>query len=72
MKPGKAHMALNTITKLYAIEKQCKTMSAEQRYLVRQKKSQPILNQFKQWLDRSAEQVPPKQPGKAIHYALLP
>ena len=64
-------MALNTIAKLYAIEKQCKTMSAEQRYLVRQKKSQPILNQFKQWLDKSAEQVPPKQlPGKAIHYAL--
>ncbi len=71
VKPGKAHMALNTIAKLYAIEKQCKTMSAEQRYLVRQKKSQPILNQFKQWLDKSAEQVPPKQlPGKAIHYAL--
>ncbi len=37
VKPGKAHMALNTIAKLYAIEKQCKTMSAEQRYLVRQK-----------------------------------
>ena len=30
VKPGKAHMALNTIAKLYAIEKQCKTMSAEQ------------------------------------------
>ncbi len=44
VKPGKAHMALNTIAKLYAIEKQCKTMSAEQRYLVRQKKSQPILS----------------------------
>ncbi|NOQ78419.1 MAG: IS66 family transposase [Gammaproteobacteria bacterium] len=70
-KSGKAQMAINTIAKLYAIEKQCREITPEQRYLIRQEKSQPILNQFKKWLDKSVDQVPPKQLlGKAIHYAL--
>ncbi len=70
-KPGKAQMAINTIAKLYAIEKQSREMMPEQRYLIRQEKSQPILKQFKKWLDKSIDQVPPKQLlGKAIHYTL--
>lgn len=58
-KPGKAQMAINTIAKLYAIEKQCREIMPEQRYLIRQEKSQPILKQFKKWLDKSVDQVPP-------------
>ena len=39
--------------------------------MLRQEKARPILAQFKQWLDKSVDQVPPKQLlGKAIHYAL--
>ncbi len=70
-KPGKAQMAINTIAKLYAIEKQCREVTTEQRYRLRQEKSKPILKQFKSWLNKSVDQVPPKQLlGKAIHYAL--
>lgn len=72
-KPGKAHMAVNFIAKLYAIEKFAREekLSFEQRKQLRQDKTLPILNKFKVWLEDSVKTVPPKSPiGEAIGYTL--
>jgi transposase len=72
-KNGSAQKALNYIRKLYRIEKEAreKGLSPDERYQVRQKESKPILNQFKNWLDRAALRTPPKGLlGKAIAYTL--
>lgn len=50
-KPGKPHWAVNHIKKLYAIEQQIKDLTVEQRHQVRQHKSKPLLDQYRQWLD---------------------
>ncbi|MDB4837356.1 IS66 family transposase [Marinomonas sp.] len=71
-KSGKATMAINQIKKLYAIEalaKQAET--AEEAYKIRQEKAPDILATHKAWLEKSAQQVPPKTLlGKAIQYNL--
>jgi len=72
-KPGKAHMAVNFIAKLYAVEKYARqeNLDFNQREQLRQDKALPILRSFKTWLDDSAKTVPPKSPiGEAISYAL--
>ncbi len=70
-KTGKADIALGTIQKLYRIETEIKTKSPEEKYRIRQEKSAPLLKKHKQWLDKSAIQVPPKSAiGKAIAYSL--
>jgi len=46
-KTGMAQMTLAKIRKLYAIEKQIKQLPTEQRYLLRQAKSKPILDDLK-------------------------
>jgi len=52
-------------------ESQLKGKSPEEKYTMRQEKSKALLNQFKEWLDKSALQVPPKTLiGKAVHYSL--
>jgi transposase len=62
---------LNHIQKLYRIETLIKTMPLEQRHAIRQEKSVPLLNQFKAWLDTSADNVLPESLlGKAIHYSI--
>jgi len=69
----KAQTAVNFIAKLYAIEKQARVqeLSAQQRGQLRQEKSLPILARFKQWLEKTSQQVPPKSPiGGAIAYTL--
>lgn len=69
-KTGKANWALNHIQKLYRIETGLKGKTAEQKYAVRQAESVPLLEEFKQWLDKSAEQVPSSLLiGKAISYS---
>jgi transposase len=68
---GKADMALSTIQKLYRIETQIKSLSIADRYKLRQEKSLPILEKFKQWLYTSEQQVLPKTKlGEAIFYTL--
>ncbi len=68
---GKADWALNQIQKLYRIETKLKDSTPERKYEVRQKESVPLLNQFKEWLDKSSPQVTPKSAvGCAIQYAL--
>ncbi|AGP90745.1 IS66 family transposase [Alteromonas mediterranea] len=68
---GKADWALNHIQKLYRIETQLKDKTVEVRYLTRQEKSLPLLNQFHTWLTKSVQQVLPKTKlGEAIQYCL--
>ena len=64
---NRTQMALNWITKLYAIERRIKDASAEERHHIRQQESRPILEAFKIWLDKQS--VPPQTLlGKAISY----
>jgi len=70
-KTGKAHQGLAFIKKLYAIETETKNATPEQKYQARQQYSKPIIEQFKTWLEKSSQHVPPKTlTGKAIHYTL--
>ena len=68
---SRAAWAINHIQKLYRIEKQIKDLSDTEKYHARQTQSVPLLTQFKQWLDKSAQQVLPKTAlGKAVHYCI--
>jgi len=70
-KTGKADWAINHIRKLYRIESDIKDLSAPEKQKERQQKSRPLLDEFKAWLDKSVNQVPPKSAvGKAIAYSL--
>ena len=70
-KSGRAQLAINKIAKLYRVEKEIKDLPANDKFKIRQEKSKPLLNDFKEWLDKSALQVMPKSAiGKAIQYSL--
>ncbi len=70
-KVGKADWAINHIRKLYRIESQIKDLSATDKQKEREERAKPLLDQFKAWLDKSVNQVPPKSAvGKAIAYSL--
>jgi len=70
-KTGKANWALDHIQKLYRIEAKIKGETTEEKYRIRQAEALPLLTQFKDWLDKSALQVPPKTAlGKALTYSL--
>jgi len=70
-KTGKADKAIATLQKLYRIETEIKAQIAAEKYAIRQEKAVPLLNDFKDWLDHSALQVPPKTVlGKAIGYTI--
>ena len=72
--PGPAPIAseaLERIAEFYAIEKDIRGRSAEERRLIRQQKSQPLANAFEQWLRAKLALI--SQKGKlaeAIRYAL--
>ena len=51
-KAGKAGVAINLISKLYAIEKRIKELNPNDKYTTRQKESVPILTDIHQWLDK--------------------
>lgn len=68
---GKATWALNHIQKLYRLETRLKGNTPDEKYRVRQTEALPLLDQYKQWLDKSALHVPPKSKlGEAITYSL--
>ncbi|WP_455230384.1 IS66 family transposase [Geopseudomonas aromaticivorans] len=68
-KTGRADVALNLINRLYAIEREFKDLSDEQRYLGRQQHSLPVLAQLKAWLDKTQPQVTAQNAlGKALNY----
>jgi transposase len=70
---GKAGEALQIIRDLYGIEKKAHDMELppELVYEERQKKSKPILDKFKLWLEELSPTVPAKSLlGKALNYTL--
>jgi len=56
--PTKADIALAQIRKLYRIERQIKKLSAGKKKEHRQKKSAPILNNLKTWMDENMGKAP--------------
>lgn len=71
-KPILANWAIKHIAELYKFEKLFKKRgySADQIYKQRQKKSKPILEKFRQWLNDKMPTVPPQHPiGEAMQYA---
>lgn len=71
-KSGKATMAISHIKKLYAIETLAQQAdNAEAAFKIRQEQAPEVLANYKAWLEKSAQQVPPKSLlGKAIQYNL--
>jgi len=68
---GKADWALNHIQKLYRIETLIKDKTIDERLAIRLEKTLPLLEQLKQWLIKSEQQVLPKTKlGEAINYCL--
>ena len=66
-----AQHALIQFGKLYAIECEVKHLAPEARALERQRRAAPILAQFKQWLDITHANAPPKSAiGKALAYSI--
>ena len=56
---------------LYAIERQSKDASVEERLKLRQQQSAPLLAQLRERLLTWKEQLPPKHPmAEAVNYAL--
>ncbi len=68
-KASTAHHGLALIQKLYRVEKQARTLSAEERHAHRQRHARPIFEALRSWLDKVLPQVPPTSAtGKALHY----
>jgi transposase len=66
-----AKQAIIEIAKLYEIEAEAKTVKPDERRLLRQSRAGPILERFKQWLEKTLRGVPPRSSlAKAIGYAL--
>jgi len=70
-KTGRADWAISHLQKLYRIEAEIKDLEAVEKQQTRQARARPLLDEFKTWLDKSANQVPPKMAlGKAVAYTL--
>ena len=68
-----AKEALQYYQKLYQIERYAKDqkMTHEERKVLRDEKSRPVLDEFHEWLSKKQMVVLPKSPiGKAIEYTL--
>jgi transposase len=66
-----AHQMVALIHKLYQVERAVRDKPPGERIVIRQKKSAPILDKIKTWLDEKVTQVLPKSPlGTAITYTL--
>lgn len=62
-------MALHFISRLYGIEQRIKELPVDEKTRQRQQHSVPILEEFKGWLDKTKDKVPPKTLlGKALGY----
>lgn len=70
---NRSQQFLEFIQELYRIEAECRaaSMSYDERLIVRQTKSIPILDVMKEWLDREAIKVTPRLPiAQAISYTI--
>src|SRR5210317_1318410 len=56
-KTGRADWAISHLQKLYRIESEIKAMNPAEKQQARQKKAGPLLDEFKVWLNKSANQV---------------
>ena len=66
---GLAKHAMYIYRKLFRIERAAKNMTPAERYSYRLEQSEPILTEYKQWLDTNYPQVLPKSPlGRAMAY----
>jgi transposase len=69
--PQLAHEALGFFQRLYAVEDEAASLSADGRLALRQAKSAPIAEQFAEWLREKLVVVRPKSPmAGAIKYCL--
>ena len=69
--PVRGHEALARIGKLYDVERDPKTLDAQQRYALRPEKARPLLEEFYRWAVCAKQAVLPKSPiGQATDYAL--
>jgi transposase len=69
--PEIAREAVNLMGKLFAVEKQAKEASVEERLQLRQQQSVPLLAELRQKLLRWKEQLLPKHPmAEAVNYTL--
>ena len=72
-KQGLAHEVLRFYKQLYTVERRAKEtgMSPDERYVLRQAESKPIMVEFKSFLDEHVSLVLPASPlGKAFRYAI--
>jgi hypothetical protein len=70
-KPVAASLGLDYCNKLFAIERQLKNISNEERYEKRLELSKPLLDEFYTWLKRQRQLTIPKSAfGQAITYCL--
>ena len=71
-KAGSAEEALATIARLYRVENQRELYKDPQEFAAeRRRQVEPILAEFRTWLERRADQVPPETLlGKALSYTL--
>lgn len=68
-KVGKADQGLAFIQSLYRTEKILGGKTTQEKFILRQQQSQPILDKIKEWLEKSLPNTPPQSPiGKALHY----
>ena len=68
-KPSKATKVLSLINKLYAIEREIKELTVDEKYQQRQEKSIPVLSQLKVYLENNLHKVPTDSlTGKAMTY----
>jgi len=66
---GKANVALAFIQKLYRIEKLIENKSKNEKYQIRQAQALPLLDQLRQWLDKSLERpLSSEKLKKAVTY----
>lgn len=71
--PVLAEKALGYIRELYRIERDIKEESPEKKSLYRQQRSQPVLDEFKEWLKKisaTPDAITDDLLSKAIHYVL--
>lgn len=63
------HEGLRFCNQLFAIERDLQRVTSEERYRLRLQRSQPVLDQFSEWLCTQTEKVLPKSLlGQAIQY----
>ena len=64
-----AGVAMARIQQLYRIERETKSLSADERQRIRQARAAPLLDEIRAWLDEHLPIVPPRSAlGKAMNY----